>query len=157
MKANKFSDRRGRFALFVGIVFMFLAGSARAQVFNKIVDGSTTSPISGGLLSPDTTNSRPTIDGSNVVFRNLNGLSPEVYSFDGANFHRLLTTSTVLPGLSVKSLATVAQAPALAKNGVLLFPAAGHGCIANLLLNCGVFGLRRLAVVQFCRLPTRSL
>jgi hypothetical protein len=48
-----------------------------------------------------------------------------------------VTTNSLLPGLSAKSLSTVVQAPALAKNGLILFPAAGHSCIANLLLDCG--------------------
>jgi hypothetical protein len=123
--------------LCAAIVSLLFAGRANAQVFNKVVDGNTPNAIAGGLFSPDVSHSRPTIDGSNIIFRNLNASKPEVYSFDGANFHRLVTTNSVLPGLSALSLATVGQAPALAKNGVLLFPAAGHGCIANLLLDCG--------------------
>jgi len=127
----------GLSVLCAAIVSLFFAGRANAQVFNKVVDGNTPNTIAGGLFSPDVSHSRPTIDGSNIIFRNFNASKPEVYSFDGANFHRLLTTNSVLPGLSTLSLATVGQAPALAKNGVLLFPAAGHGCIANLLLDCG--------------------
>jgi hypothetical protein len=123
--------------LCAAIVSLFFAGRTDAQVFNKVVDGNTPNAIAGGLFSPDVSHSRPTIDGSKIIFRSLNASKPEVYSFDGANFHRLVTTSSVLPGVSALSLATVDQAPALAKNGALLFSAAGHGCIANLLLNCG--------------------
>jgi hypothetical protein len=127
----------GLSVLCAAIVSLFFAGRTDAQVFNKVVDGNTPNAIAGGLFSPDVSHSRPTIDGSKIIFRSLNASKPEVYSFDGANFHRLVTTSSVLPGVSALSLATVDQAPALAKNGALLFSAAGHGCIANLLLNCG--------------------
>jgi hypothetical protein len=119
------------------IVSVCLAGGVNAQVFNKVVDSSTPNTVAGGLFNPDTTNSRPSIDGSRVIFRNLNSSKPEVYSFDGASFQRLVTTNSVLPGLSALSLATVAQAPALAKNGFVLFPAAGHACLTNLLFDCG--------------------
>jgi hypothetical protein len=93
--------------LYAVIVSMFFAGRANAQVFNKVVDGKTPNAIAGGLFSPDVSHSRPTIDGSNIIFRSLNAPKPEVYSFDGANFHRLVTTNSVLPGLSPLSLATV--------------------------------------------------
>jgi hypothetical protein len=127
----------GLFVLGAVIASVLLAGSANAQVFNKVVDGSTPNTIAGGLFSPDVINSRPAVDGNNVIFRNLNSAKPELYSFNGASFKRLVTTNSLLPGLSANSLSTVGQAPALAKNGVILFPAAGHACIANLLLDCG--------------------
>ncbi len=119
------------------ILSILVLGTANAQVFSPIANGNTPNPISGGLLNPDTTNSRPSIDSNNIVFRNLNGAKPELFSFDGTNFHRLANTSSLLPGLSANTLSTVVQAPALIKNGTVLFPAAGHGCIANLLLDCG--------------------
>jgi hypothetical protein len=127
----------GLFALGGAIANALLAGSANAQVFNKIVDNATPNTIAGGLFSPDVTNSRPTVDGNNVIFRNLNSAKPELYSFNGSSFQRLVTTNSLLPGLSANRLSTVGQAPALAKNGLILFPAAGHACIANLLLDCG--------------------
>ena len=119
------------------ILSILVLGTANAQVFSPIANGNTPNPISGGLLNPDTAKSRPSIDGNNVVFRNLNGSKPELFSFDGANFHRLANTSSLLPGLSANTLSTMVQAPALIKNGTVLFPAAGHGCILNLLLDCG--------------------
>src|ERR1700731_5163405 len=124
MKRIRNNGLCGLSVLCAAVVSLFFVSGASAQVFNKIVDGKTPNAIAGGVFSPDVSHSRPTIDGSNIIFRNLNASKPEVYSFDGANFHRLVTTNSVLPGLSTLNLATVGQAPALAKNGVLLFPAA---------------------------------
>jgi hypothetical protein len=55
------------------------------------------------------------VDGNNVIFRNLNSAKPELYSFNGSSFQRLVTTNSLLPGLSANRLSTVGQAPALAK------------------------------------------
>ena len=88
----------GLFALGGAIANALLAGGANAQVFNKIVDNATPNTIAGGLFSPDVTNSRPTVDGNNVIFRNLNSAKPELYSFNGSSFQRLVTTNSLLPG-----------------------------------------------------------
>src|SRR5690242_4413429 len=82
-----------------GIAFVIQTSAVNAQTFSKIVDNNTANPIGGGTFSPDTSDSIPSIDGSSVVFRNLNSSSPELYSFDGTNFKQLATTASVLPGL----------------------------------------------------------
>src|ERR1700737_5448349 len=70
----------GLSVLCAAIVSLFFAGRANAQVFNKVVDGNTPNTIAGGLFSPAVSHSRPTIDGSNIIFRNFNASKPEVYS-----------------------------------------------------------------------------
>ena len=100
---------------------------------NKVVD-----PV-GGNFSPDTA-SPPVIDGNHIVFRSLGGSGGELWSSNltGSTLTNLATTQSVLPGLiNSGSLSDLAQVPAIARNGTVLFPASDHLCLTSLLADCG--------------------
>jgi hypothetical protein len=118
---------------------IFLYSSANAQVtFTEILNNKVADPI-GGNFSPDA-DSPPAIDGSSIVFRNVGSGGPELWSSNltGSTLTNLGTTQSVLPGLlDSGSLSDLSQAPAIARNGAVLFSASDHLCLTSLLADCG--------------------
>jgi hypothetical protein len=118
---------------------VFLYSTSNAQVtFTEILNNKVVDPI-GGNFSPDAS-SPPAIDGSSVVFRNIGSGGPELWSSNltGSTLTNLATTQSVLPGLlNVGSLSGLSQAPAIARDGTVLFSASDHLCLTSLLGDCG--------------------
>jgi hypothetical protein len=133
--------RRLRIVAQVGIVVLgvFLYSTSNAQVtFTQILNNKVIDPI-GGNFSPDAS-SPPSIDGASVVFRNIGSGGPELWSsnLDGSTLTNLATTQSVLPGLlNAGTLSGLSQAPAIARDGTVLFSASDHLCLTSLLVDCG--------------------
>ena len=121
------------------VLAVFFYSSANAQVtFTKILDNKVADPI-GGNFSPDST-SPPAIDGTHIVFRSIGTGGPELWSSDltGSTLTNLATTQSALPGLlNAGSLSNLAQSPAIARNGIVLFSASDHLCLTIALGDCG--------------------
>jgi hypothetical protein len=121
------------------VLAVFSYNIANAQLtFTKILDNKVADPI-GGNFNPDSS-SPPAIDGTHIVFRNIGTGGPELWSSDltGSTLTNLATTQSVLPGLlNAGSLSNLAQAPAIARNGIVLFAASDHLCLTSTLVDCG--------------------
>lgn len=132
--------RRLRIAAQVCVIALgvFLYSTSNAQVFTKILNNKVANPI-GGNFSPDGS-SPPAIDGSSIVFRNIGGSGPELWSSNltGSTLTNLATTQSVLPGLlDSGNLSDLSEAPAIIRNGTVLFSASDHLCLTSLLGDCG--------------------
>ena len=118
---------------------VFLYSTSNAQVtFTGILNNKVVDPI-GGNFSPDGS-SPPAIDGDSVVFRNIGSGGPELWSsnLSGSTLTNLATTQSVLPGLlNAGSLSGLSQAPAIVRDGTVLFSASDHLCLTSLLGDCG--------------------
>ncbi len=117
---------------------VFLYSTSNAQVFTGILNNKVADPI-GGNFSPDGS-SPPAIGGSSIVFRNIGGGGPELWSsnLSGSTLTNLATTQSVLPGLvDSGTLSDLSQAPAIIRNGTVLFSASDHLCLTSLLGDCG--------------------
>lgn len=118
---------------------VLVSSTSYAQLtFTKIVDNKTADPI-GGNFNPDS-GSPLAIDGSHIVFRNPGSGGAELWSSDltGSTLTNLATTQSALPGLlNLGTLSDLAQAPAIARNGSVLFSASDHLCLTNTLADCG--------------------
>src|ERR1700730_1641047 len=136
-----------------------LAGVSDAQVtFSKVLNNTVSDPL-GGFFDPDP-NSPIAIDGNNIVFRNLGVTGPEMWSSDltGSSLTNLANRSSLLPGLlHTGKLSDLDQAPPLARNGLVLFSAADHSCLLNVLGNCGGLWATPAGAISYALIANGSI